>query len=91
MYLISWIQIIYKTGRRECVGSSYTVHLQRAAGLFDILANICNHGGAIICWQILQGNCLSFSKLSKSVDLLPRYFSVWIKIKLHYLTKLYRM
>jgi hypothetical protein len=44
-------------GRRQCIGTSDTVHLQCAFGLFDILAYIRNYGRAAVCRKILQGEC----------------------------------
>lgn len=43
------------SGCRKCFGASYTVHLQCAFSLSDILAYICYHGRTVICGKIFQG------------------------------------
>lgn len=47
--------IIHRTGGCQCTCSSYTVHLQRAVGVSDILADFCHYGRSTVCWQIFQG------------------------------------
>lgn len=43
------------TGRGKCFSTSYTLHLQRAARVSDLLADLCHYGCSAVCWKILQG------------------------------------
>ena len=38
------------------IGSSHSQYIQRAFSVPHILADICNHGCANVCWKILQGD-----------------------------------
>ena len=65
-------KVIFRIGRRQCFGPSYSIHLQCAASVPHILANLCDYGSPIIRGKILQGDILfsilcNWHKLFKSM------------------------